>query len=58
MGSLNGRVRRLEEYVESRVEERMRLEIEAMLDVLEEKLTREEFLKVARIIVRADRDEA
>jgi hypothetical protein len=29
----------------------MRLELEAMLDVLEEKLTREEFIKVARIIV-------
>jgi hypothetical protein len=31
----------------------MRLEIEAMIDVLEEKLTQEEFLKVARIAVES-----
>jgi hypothetical protein len=58
MGSLDNRLRPLEEYIESRVEERMRLEVEAMLDVLEEKLTREEFLKVARIITRVDDDGA
>ena len=44
--------------VESRVEERMRLEIEAMLDVLEKKLTREEFIKVARVVVEAGADGA
>jgi hypothetical protein len=48
----------LEDYIESRVEERMRLEIEAMLDVLEEKLTREEFIKVARIVVEVGSDGA
>ena len=58
MGSLHSRTGALEEYIESRVRERMRLEIEAMLDVLEEKLTREEFLKVARIVVEAGSDEA
>jgi hypothetical protein len=53
-GGLDRRVGALEEYIESRVEERMRLEIEAMLDVLEENLTREEFIKVARIIAKVD----
>jgi hypothetical protein len=57
VGSLKGRVGALEEYIESRVEEAMRLEIEAMLDVLEEKLTREEFIKVARIVAEAGSDE-
>jgi regulator of replication initiation timing len=50
VGSLHRRTGALEEYIESQVEERMRLEIEAMMDVLEEKLTREEFLRVARIV--------
>ena len=50
MGSLDKRVGALEEYIESRVEERMRLELEAILDVLEEGLTREEFIKVVRIV--------
>ena len=50
MGSLDKRAGALEEYIESRVEERMRLELEAMLDVLEEGLTREEFIKVVRIV--------
>ena len=51
MGSLEKRTGALEEYIESQVAERMRLEIEALLDVLEAKLTREEFLKVARIVM-------
>jgi hypothetical protein len=51
MGSLKGRVGALEEYIESQVQERMRLAVEALLDVLEAKLTREEFIKVARIVV-------
>ena len=42
MGSLQKRTGALEEYIESQIEERMRLEVEAMLDLLEEKLTREE----------------
>ncbi len=48
MGSLNKRAGALEGYIESQVEERMLLEVEALLDVLEAKLTREEFVKVAR----------
>ncbi len=51
MTSIGRRVSALEEYINQRVEERMRLEVEAMLDVLEEHLTREEFTKVARIVV-------
>jgi hypothetical protein len=50
VGSAHKRVGALEEYIESQVEERMRLEVEAMLDVLEEGLTREEFIKVARLV--------
>ena len=56
MGSLHKRTGALEEYIESQVEERMRLEVEAIVEVLEEKLTREEFLKVARILVEAGDD--
>ncbi len=50
MGSTQKRVGALEEYIESQVEERMRLEVEAMLDALQEGLTREEFIEVARIV--------
>jgi hypothetical protein len=57
VGSLHKRTGALEEYIESQVQERMHLEVEAMLDVLEAKLTREEFLKVARIIVEAGADD-
>ena len=56
MESLNKRATALEEYIESQVEERMLLEVEALIDVLEANLTREEFVKVARI-VREARDE-
>jgi hypothetical protein len=45
VGSLHRRTGALEEYIESQVDEKMRLEIVAMIDVLEEKLTREEFLR-------------
>ena len=58
MGSLGKRVGALEEYIESCVRERMRAEVEAMLDALEEKLTRDEFLKVARIVLERDGDGA
>jgi hypothetical protein len=57
VGSLHKRTGALEEYIESQVEERMRLEIEAMIDVLEERLTREEFLKVVLIIVEVGADD-
>ncbi len=53
MGSLRKRTGALEEYIESQVQARMEAEIEAILDVLEEKLTREEFLKFARIVMEA-----
>ena len=54
MGSLDKRVGALEEYIESQVQERMRLEVEALLDLLEEKLTREGFIKVLRIVTEVD----
>ena len=53
MGSLKGRVEAFEAYIERRVEEEVKVEIEAVVEVLEERLTREEFLKVARVIVEA-----
>ena len=56
MESLNKRATALQAYIESQVEERILLEVEALIDVLEAKLTREEFVKVARI-VREARDE-
>ena len=39
-----------EEHIERRVEEWVRQELDAMLDLLEERLTRAEFIKVARIL--------
>ncbi len=51
MASIERRVSALEEYVNQLVEERMKQEVEGMLDLLEEHLTREEFIKVARIVV-------
>ena len=56
MGSLNRRVGALEEYLESQVQARMEAEIEAMLDVLEAKLSREEFLRVARALMATGED--
>ncbi len=56
MGSLRRRTGVLEEYIESQVALRMRLEVEALLDLLDEKLTREEFLKVARIVMETGVD--
>jgi hypothetical protein len=56
VGSLHRRTGALEEYIESQVQERMRLEVEALLDVLESKLTREEFMKVARIVMETGED--
>ncbi len=56
MGSLNKRAGALQEYIESQVQERFEAEVEALVDLLEEKLTREEFVKVARIVVEAGRE--
>jgi hypothetical protein len=52
VGSIERRVSALEEdYVNQLVAERMRLEVEALLDLLEKHLSRAEFIKVARIVV-------
>jgi hypothetical protein len=56
VGSLHRRTGALEEYIESQVQERMRLEVEAMVDVLEAKLAREEVMKVARIVMESGED--
>jgi hypothetical protein len=53
VGSLNKRAGALQEYIESCVQERFEEEVEALVDLLEEKLTREVFIKVARIVVEA-----
>jgi hypothetical protein len=51
MGGLNKRAGALEEFIESQVQERFEEEVEALVELLEEKLTREEFLKVAHIVL-------
>ena len=57
MASIERRVSALEQYVNELVEERMKQEVEAMLDLLEKHLTREEFIKVARIVVNESGDQ-
>ena len=60
MASIQRRIGALEAYINQQVEDRMKLEIEAMLDLLEKHLTRDEFMKVARIVVEegGDHDDA
>ena len=59
MASIERRVSALEQYVNELVEERIKQEVEAMLDLLEKHLSRDEFVKVARVVVReGGRDEA
>ena len=60
MTSVGRRIGALEAYINQQVEDRMKLEIEAMLDLLEKHLTRDEFMKVARIVVEegGDHDDA
>jgi hypothetical protein len=58
MGHVGKRVGALEEFIESQVRERMQLEVEALLDLLEANLTREEFVRVARIVLEAGNDGA
>jgi hypothetical protein len=53
VGSLNRRAGALQEFIESQVQERFEAEVEALVDLLEEELTREEFVKVARIVREA-----
>ena len=50
MGSLNGRARALEEYVERQVEERLEAELTTAIGRLEQHLTREEFIRVLQIL--------
>jgi hypothetical protein len=52
VGSLNRRVGALEEYINTRVQQQMEAEIEALLDLLEH-LTREEYMNVARVIMES-----
>jgi hypothetical protein len=59
MASVERRIGALEEdYVNQLVAERMRLEVEALLDVLEKHLSRAEFVKVARIVVNEGGNES
>jgi hypothetical protein len=50
MRDLDKRLSALEAYIETRVEEGLRRKLEAALEILEERLTREEFVRVARIL--------
>jgi hypothetical protein len=55
VGGIDRRLESLERLVEGRVEARVREELEAALDRLERHLTREEVIRVARIL--ADEEE-
>ena len=55
--SQHKRLSALEAYIETRVEEGLRQELEAALELLEERLTREEFVWVARILAKMDSEE-
>ena len=56
MARVERRVSALEDYINQCIAERMGQEVEALLDLLEKHLTREEFVKVARVIVNEGRD--
>jgi hypothetical protein len=58
MAGIEQRVGALEEYINRRVEDRLQAELIAVLAYLEERLTRVEFIKVARILAEAAPDEA
>ena len=51
MGSLNRSAGVLQDYIERQVQERFEEEVEALVAILEQRLEREEFLKVARIVM-------
>jgi hypothetical protein len=53
VGSLKSRAGALHEYIERQIQERFEAEVEALVALLEERLEREEFLKVARIVMEA-----
>jgi hypothetical protein len=48
---MNRRVGALEEFVAAQVRARMEAEVEALLDLLEKHLTREEFLRIAQLVL-------
>jgi hypothetical protein len=50
MGNLERRLENLERLVEGRVEARVEEELEAALDRLERHMTREELIRVAKIL--------
>jgi hypothetical protein len=52
--SQDKRLSALEALVESRVEEGLRRELKAALEILEERLTPEEFERVVRILAEMD----
>ncbi len=59
MASIERRVGALEEeYINQLVDERLQREVEALLDVLEKHLSRAEFARVARIVVKEGGHEA
>ena len=47
-----------EEHIERRVEEWVGQELDAMLDLLEERLTRAEFIKVAHILAETSDEDS
>jgi hypothetical protein len=51
VGSLNRSAGVLQDYIERQVQERFEEEVEALVAILEQRLEREEFLKVARIVM-------
>jgi hypothetical protein len=55
--SQHKRLSALEAYIETRVEEGLLQELEAAFDRLEEHLTREAFVRVARILAERDGEE-
>ena len=57
MGDLEKRLAGLEEFVNRTVTERLDAELRAILNLLEVRLTPDEFLKVARILAEAAPDE-
>jgi hypothetical protein len=58
VGNLRRRTGALEEYINARVQERFEEEVAALVELLEERLEHDEFIKVARIVVEAGGDGA
>jgi len=56
VGSLERRLENFEGLVEGRVEARVREELEAALDRLERHMTREEVIRVARILAAGEEE--